>query len=261
MKIFGNSIPQEKTRKLLTESNRVVTLCGPKGLGKSSFVAVTLNDISHVSDIFISSNSLDSIRDGIAFSRLSPSHSDRRFLCIDDADLLSLPAQDAILKVCEEPHEHLGVVLISHDVGCLKPSLRSRINDPVFWQKLSFQDMKVFSDDLSSVSSDLLIRLANGKPGVYKLMAENSGFEDLYESLMSISEKNSYLKPTPSLLKELKSSSPLRNSIIEVFHFVSRQTKDYDLSVKLLNFASIINNQQSVNSDILWQKLSLSLSM
>ncbi|MEK7640961.1 MAG: hypothetical protein AAB389_03115 [Patescibacteria group bacterium] len=87
---------------------------------------------------------IDLMRAAIGFLWQKPVISSRRTFIIDNADALTLPAQNAILKIAEEPPASALIVLTMRDPGALLPAVQSR-----------FQ--KIFVADLSpSMSADAL---------------------------------------------------------------------------------------------------------
>lgn len=69
---------------------------------------------------------IDLIRSASGFLWQKPAVSSRRLLVIDNAQALTLPAQNAILKIAEEPPAGALLVLILRDPGALLPAVRSR---------------------------------------------------------------------------------------------------------------------------------------
>lgn len=69
---------------------------------------------------------IDRIRDSIAFVQRRPSEGTRSILIVDQAHRLGGPSGNALLKTIEEPPEHAVLVLLTHDLHALLPTLRSR---------------------------------------------------------------------------------------------------------------------------------------
>lgn len=57
---------------------------------------------------------------------------DRKFIIIDDAELMSGSVANACLKTLEEPPANTHFILVSHDAGRLLPTIRSRCQQVVF---------------------------------------------------------------------------------------------------------------------------------
>ena len=69
---------------------------------------------------------VDDVRDAIAFLRLTPSEGGWRVVIVDGAEDLNRNAQNALLKVLEEPPARAVLLLACHAPGRLLPTIRSR---------------------------------------------------------------------------------------------------------------------------------------
>lgn len=71
---------------------------------------------------------IDEIRDVKAFLGQTPLRSPRRTVIIDNAETLTIQAQNALLKTAEEPPPHALIILIVRDYELLFPTLVSRLS-------------------------------------------------------------------------------------------------------------------------------------
>ncbi|MEM6781382.1 MAG: DNA polymerase III subunit delta' [Pseudomonadota bacterium] len=69
---------------------------------------------------------IDTARKVAPFLRMTSSDGGWRVVLIDDADTMNRNAQNAILKVLEEPPANALLILICHRVGAMIPTIRSR---------------------------------------------------------------------------------------------------------------------------------------
>ena len=69
---------------------------------------------------------IDAVRAAAEELYMRPRLSDRKILIIDGADGLVEPAQNALLKIFEEPPDYGTVVLLSENIQNLLPTIRSR---------------------------------------------------------------------------------------------------------------------------------------
>lgn len=69
---------------------------------------------------------IDLVRESTQFLWQKPIKSQRRMLVIDNADELTLPAQNAILKIAEEPPEHALIFLLLKSPDAILPAVVSR---------------------------------------------------------------------------------------------------------------------------------------
>jgi DNA polymerase III delta prime subunit len=67
------------------------------------------------------------IRSAIHFLWEQPLRSRRKLLIIQDADALTVPASQALLKIVEEPPLHANIMLIAKDLSGVLPALVSRL--------------------------------------------------------------------------------------------------------------------------------------
>ena len=66
------------------------------------------------------------VRDAIRFLHLTPGEGDWRVLIVDGADTMNPNAQNAVLKLLEEPPARTLIVLVAHRPARLLPTVRSR---------------------------------------------------------------------------------------------------------------------------------------
>jgi DNA polymerase-3 subunit delta' len=69
---------------------------------------------------------VEDVREAIAFLRLTPSEGGWRVVIADGAEDMNRNAQNALLKVLEEPPPRAILLLVSHAPGRLLPTIRSR---------------------------------------------------------------------------------------------------------------------------------------
>lgn len=69
---------------------------------------------------------VDEARKVAEFLSLTPGESDWRVVVIDSADALNTNAANSLLKIIEEPPEQALLILVSHNLGRVLPTIRSR---------------------------------------------------------------------------------------------------------------------------------------
>lgn len=103
-----------------------------------------------------------------------------QFVVIDDADSLAHPAQNALLKLLEEPPKKTIFILTSHQPQLLLPTIRSRAQEVMILplnqvQTEDLLDKQKIAD--SSIRSKLLF-MANGLPAeILRLINSSEYFE------------------------------------------------------------------------------------
>lgn len=101
----------------------------------------------------------------------------RRFVIIDPADKLSVPAANALLKVLEEPPSRTHFFLITNRVSRLLPTLRSRSQVWTF-QPLSQEQLSSLGD-----MNELALTWSGGRVESARELQTEDGAKHLQESL------------------------------------------------------------------------------
>ena len=219
--ILGN----EKIRHHLRESiikqsiSHAYILAGDKGIGKSKiarefamelicekhtgcgecpacrqFLADAYPDFFYMDAEGKESIGIDRIRENIVNDvSIRPYHGRVKIYVIDEADKMTVGAQNALLKTIEEPPEYVVILLLVRNMSLLLETIRSRCiklllsvvsNDRI----KSWLVEKGTSEDLATVVASY----SNGAPGIAKAMAESEDFAGMYnqnvEFLKKISE-------------------------------------------------------------------------
>lgn len=137
---------------------------------------------------------IDRIRENIVNDvSIRPYHGKVKIYIIDEADKMTVGAQNALLKTIEEPPEYVVILLLVRNMSLLLETIRSRCiklllsavsNDRI----KSWLVEKGISEDVATVVASY----SNGAPGIAKVMAESEDFAGMYnqnvEFLKKISE-------------------------------------------------------------------------
>ena len=219
--ILGN----EKIRHHLRESiikrsiSHAYILAGDKGIGKSKiarefamelicekhtgcgecpacrqFLADAYPDFFYMDAEGKECIGIDRIRENIVNDvSIRPYHGKVKIYIIDEADKMTVGAQNALLKTIEEPPEYVVILLLVRNMSLLLETIRSRCiklllsavsNDRI----KSWLVEKGISEDVATVVASY----SNGAPGIAKVMAESEDFAGMYnqnvEFLKKISE-------------------------------------------------------------------------
>lgn len=112
--------------------------------------------------------SVEDIREASEFLSRFPSAGKYRVVIIDTVERLTVSAQNALLKILEEPNSTSVIILVTHLPGKLLPTVRSRLFGVVF-SPLSTEEVRTFFND-SSVP-DFFFSL--GLPGLIAVATES----------------------------------------------------------------------------------------
>lgn len=115
------------------------------------------------------------------FLRMTASNGGWRVVVIDDADTMNRNAQNAMLKILEEPPKNAILILITHRLGAMIPTIRSRCRvlnfDPLPDDILANLMEKEVGGSLSSEQRTLLNNMSGGSIGVARKIIESNGLE------------------------------------------------------------------------------------
>jgi DNA polymerase III delta prime subunit len=146
---------------------------------------------------------------------------------IDEADLMTIPAQNSFLKLLEEPSSSIRFVLTSHYPDRLLPTVRSRIQT-IHIPKISSEATMKFLQSFQKIDDTRLrqlLFLADGLPAeITRLMNDEVYFRSSISSMSfarKIIEANSYEKLAIVLSTKMDRISVL-NSIEKMISLMSR---------------------------------------
>ncbi len=104
---------------------------------------------------------VDEIRKIAPFLRKTASYGGWRVVIVDDADTMTRSAQNAILKILEEPPKKALIVLIAHNIGSLIPTIRSR-TQVIHFQRLPDDVMRELLVKGGHGNIESLVELSEG---------------------------------------------------------------------------------------------------
>ncbi len=228
---------KEQVKDFLNSPSHSLIIVGQSGSGKTTlmrYIAAQILDADEVSlmshpYVFIvepasSSISIDEIRElqnAVKLKTLGTA-AIRRVLMIDDADKLTLEAQNALLKLLEEPPIDTLIMLASSHVQALLPTIRSRA------QNINLQNPS------RSTTSDYFKKLGFTADKISRAHSISGGKIGLMAGLLNENEPNQ-LSTQIDLAKRL-----LIMTAFERLTKVDELSKQKDLLPDLLNAFEII---------------------
>ncbi len=123
---------------------------------------------------------IDASREMKAFLSQKPIVSPRRTLIIDDAEMLTAEAQNALLKVVEEPPASSFIIFIASDPESILSTILSRLQK-VYFGSVSgeaIEDWLVVSHGVPTEKAATAAKRALGKPGLAWRMLFDETFRD-----------------------------------------------------------------------------------
>jgi DNA polymerase-3 subunit delta' len=222
--------------------HHAILLSGKEGVGKASFALEFALEIigsknkNHPDLLLIEKEegkrdiSIDQIRKIAPFLNQTSAISKNRFIIVDAADNFNKSSANAILKVLEEPSKNCFLILISHSLSKLLPTIKSRcqivkIND------LSFEEFKTA---LENSRPKFLPKITDNEIKALSLLCDNSpskaiksgdDFIFLYQNLLISIDKEF---ANNELLKKISDKKfEFENAIEVVGFFFLRLMKFY----------------------------------
>lgn len=216
------------------------------------------------SDIFVVDHTIDAARYVASSLSISSIYSPFQALVINGADRLSEPAQDAYLKLFEEPFEHLKIFLICNDDHWLLSPLHSRITRRIGWNPLTRSEMEEFINAESLSIDEFAIKVCDGRPGLYHEIISDKSYEELYKLMINIVTGlvNPMVVSIPDVIKKISSKSSIEIDIVSrICSMAIRdslgQKLDRNIAINLLSFVSNLKRIPSINAEIHWQRACL----
>jgi DNA polymerase-3 subunit delta' len=119
-----------------------------------------------------------------------------RVVAIDDAQALTVEAQNALLKLIEEPPSRTVFILVTNQLESLLPTVRSRCQ-AIFFAPIPFNDLAAWLQSDQQVDEQQarqLAAIANGAPGHALTLAKDStaaaGIAQLDQDASSLGNQN-----------------------------------------------------------------------
>jgi DNA polymerase-3 subunit delta' len=139
---------------------------------------------------------IDQIREVSEFIHQTGLQSHYRIVVIHPANQMNANAANALLKTLEEPPASALLILISHQLSQLPPTVVSRCQHILFPQPNQKDALQWLEkqDGLQSVNKELVLNLANGAPLAAKRLVSEGLLgirETLFQLLYSLSQKES----------------------------------------------------------------------
>jgi DNA polymerase-3 subunit delta' len=151
-------------------------------------------------------------------SPFKPLRGTRRLFLIDHLDRANEQSANSLLKVLEEPPEHLIIVATAENLYDLLPTIRSR-SLVLQMVRLSDAEMREFAAARSLPEAETRIALAEGSPGIASTL-DLDVFRERRALLLAAFECGAGLQPFSSWLRESES-------------FANRKSEKLDFYLKL----------------------------
>ena len=192
---------------------------------------------------------INQIRELIINLNKSSFNNKKRFVLIDNIELLNLNSINALLKILEEPNENINFILINNNKRVL-PTLKSRcLNFKIFLTNDQSIEIinQLINDDVYNFINQNLINYFTTPGKLYELLKFADGYDlDLKNNNLDI-----FLKSLISS-KTYKKNKPIIQiiySFIEVYFRNNISTKNIKLFYLYHYFLKKINDTKTYNLD------------
>lgn len=214
-------------------------LTGPRGIGKATLAYKIAKMVyGNVGDFFIidmdrnidkdgkiksdgKSISVYTVRAAIEKMQMSSMSGEWRVVLIDSVDQLTVAAENAILKLLEEPPAKTLFLLVTHQLSAVLPTVRSRSRVEKM-RPLSITDLRRLCARFmpNDVIDDETLRLANGSFGRIAGLKQTGG-DAIYEKLVElVSNKKSTASDAMGLARQIAPYPELHEILLDVIaHF------------------------------------------
>lgn len=172
---------------------QALLLVGQKGSGLRTYAEYLANESGRILSIVTPTQKTSTSIPSIHVDAIRALYTDTRshlssphFVIIDDADTMNLTAQNALLKLLEEPNDSVHFILTSHNPDLLLPTIRSRVQR-FDVPPISELDSKRLLAALG-VDDELLIKqllyIAMGQPAeLSRLGSDSKAFKELTDRI------------------------------------------------------------------------------
>lgn len=127
---------------------------------------------------------IDEIRKIKNFVSLSPYSGSRQLVIINDAHAMTVEAQNALLKILEEPNPASSFILVTSSPNLLLPTIGSRCQGIRFpSHPRNIIDGIIKSSGLPKPKAEFLAQFSNGRVGLLKKILDNDQYEEVKKSV------------------------------------------------------------------------------
>ena len=175
---------------------------------------------------------VDEIRDFCGELFLKPTKTSHKVFIIDDAECMNEQAQNALLKVLEEPPLYATIILITSNKEKLLNTIKSRVVDVQF-DFLSNEEIKKILDSRNIEYAEDAIKYANGSL-IKALDFVNDELFDIAKEVEKLLETKDFLAVNRKF-EEIKADKKLKPNIamilekvMQIFFMKFRNEKNYD---------------------------------
>ncbi len=160
-----------------------------------------------------------------------PQQSAYRIGILSGAHRMTPEAQNALLKLAEEPPEHAILIVIAHDPESLYGTLRSRLQ-PVVFAPIALPQVEEWlhtTHKLNKKDAELYARRSGGRPGLALRLATDEKLRALQEAAQNLLAAQSRDRTTliKQLIEEETSLTDILDALIREIAYTVRKEKRF----------------------------------
>ena len=207
--MFNSIIGNEENKKVLEKLIKTKSIShsymfvGTDGIGKLLFAKEFSNNILN-STISLENNpdfniiepdgntiKINQIREFTKKVYEKPINSDKKIYVINNSELMTKEAQNAILKTLEEPPSYIVIILIAKNKDLFLPTIKSRCTE-IFFNKLKDEEVKkILKEEYNYTAENTVLKIADGSISrALNLLQENCNYNKVEEMFSDLERIN-----------------------------------------------------------------------
>lgn len=267
-KIIGHEKQKQTLKKMIDEDKigHAYLFTGKDGIGKKLVAIEFAKQVmsSETSDSFNETDfkiilpekdsiKIEEVRNLIDEVYLKPTYSKRKVIIIDDADKMNMNAQNALLKVLEEPPVYATLILITSNKDKIIKTILSRVTEIKF-SPLSNEEL------LEIIGKDVEFDFARGSASKALALINDSTYS-LSKELVDVLEKHNFIDINRKL-SEIKSMDDVDMCKLlefsKIIYYKDLKTDTYKKVKKISLIDETIRNiKRNANLDLTLDNLNI----
>ncbi len=182
--LFGSDAPAEVTSLTVAQDDPVFTKVASGGHPDLLVIERPMDVRKNTQKAHVD---VDTARKVAPFLRMTSADGGWRVVIIDDADTMNRNAQNALLKILEEPPSNTVLMLVCHRLGAMIPTIRSRCRvlhfNPLDEAELDALMTRQVGASLSTQDKQIVRFLSQGSMSKTQQLIDNGGIEMAHKVL------------------------------------------------------------------------------
>ncbi|BEP27692.1 DNA polymerase III subunit [Helicovermis profundi] len=211
---------------------------------------VEFNTLNHSDFMLIEAegNSIknEKIEEFQEFIHIKPNENDKKIVVIDNSELMTISAQNRILKILEEPPKYALIILITARKSSLVQTIVSRCQS-INFNNLLDEEINEFliNNGVDFEKSRIFSKFSNGSIVLARKLIDNDNFMNLRDKVMELSNILIYKKKC-ELFDMLKNFEDLKNNQYEILNLLEIWFRDL-LLLSLFDDEKVLFNIDKVD--------------